>query len=62
MIIHPHEIPQDILYAARKIQNYMDKNRYDEWELIGICSRNFAYKYRKIVDIVENKEKHNDDE
>lgn len=37
------QIPQEVLAAARLIGNWAKENNYKKWQLLDVCSRNFAF-------------------
>jgi len=47
------EIPDEIIKAAQTVDNWMHEHRYYRWELMGICSRNHAYKLHQIHGTLE---------
>lgn len=51
-------LPQEIIDAALKIEDYFKKNQGGDgnWELGGICSRDHAYKLQAIKRLIEKGE------
>lgn len=44
----PVQVPARIVEAARTVQDWMQANGGDYWQLMGICDRRFAYKIELI--------------
>jgi len=49
-------IPKEIQEAARLIDNWMTENGHRTWELMGLCSRNYAYEVHNIKRLMEQYE------
>lgn len=45
------EVPLEIVACANIVDNYMQTNGFKQWQLLGLCSRNYvedAEKWRKL--------------
>jgi hypothetical protein len=48
-------VPNEIVQAARKVQNWMAQNGNGSWEFLDICSRDHASKIDQIKEILNTK-------
>ncbi len=53
-LIHPEDIPAEILEAARKLERYaIERGCAGDWKILQVCSRNYAYKYEILRDALK---------
>lgn len=43
-----HDIPKDVLNAARKVEHYFAVNNIKTWSLMGVCSRDHATQLEQV--------------
>jgi hypothetical protein len=55
-----HNIPDEVIQAARLVGNYFAEQGISKWELMDICSRNHADQNRAYASFFEFKREHLD--
>ena len=48
-----NKLTPEIMEAARKVETWAKMNGYDSWELMGICSRDHAWKAERYKSALE---------
>lgn len=43
-LLQETEVPNDIAFAARRLNRWMEEHGHRDWQLMGVCDRSYAYK------------------
>ena len=52
ILLQETDVPNDIAFAARRLNRWMEEHGHRDWQLMGVCDRSHASKYVNLVETI----------
>ncbi len=49
-LLQETEVPNDIAFAARRLNRWMEEHGHRDWQLMGVCSRGYAFAFANLME------------